>query len=222
MLPIIVGAAVLVTGVATATYKYFSPSSKEKSPPEKPWRFAVWGRPNAGKTTFIYRLRGKPLGHLDKEATSSKKAFCDIPPISVDGKEIKIDEIVDMPVTADRFNDWQKLVETHECIFYIFNLARKNDKDYLTKVKSDLTTTVATLKSLKSAKRLNIIASHVDKSVFAKISPAEVNNVIQDDNEFRHLFELLNGAAGYIYTANLIDKDSFRNLLESIVRDNKS
>ena len=112
------------------------------------------------------------------------------------------------------------MVGTHEHIFYLINIARKTDRNYMTEVRKDLLDTVEALRKIpNSEKRLNIIASHVDECVFIKSDPAEIINVLQADDEFRRLYELMGEFAGYVYTVNFMDTTSFDSLLKSIVSD---
>lgn len=219
MLPFI--AAGLVVGVGVAIYKKFNNSQEslvlvEAIPIGK---FAIWGRPNAGKTTFINRLMCNAVDAQRKEATTARTVYKTIPFVKIAGIDYKIDEIVDMPGTQDRRGDWLALVKSHEHVFYLLNLAR-TDSAYKAEVRKDLFETVSALRaSGKIVKRINIIASHVDESSWKNIKPAEVNNILQNDDNFRKLYETIDDVAGYVYAANLTDAENFQRLIESIVKD---
>jgi GTPase SAR1 family protein len=219
MLPFI--AVGLVAGVGIAIYKKYN-NSQDKAVPVAAvsiGKFAIWGRPNAGKTTFINRLLGKTTDSQRKEATTAKTVYKDIPFIKIAGADYKINEIVDMPGTQDRRGDWLELVKSHEHVFYLLNLAR-TDSPYMSEVRKDLSETVRALRaSGKSIKRINIIASHVDESSWKNINPAEINNILQNDDDFRKLYETIDGVAGYVYAANLTDTENFQRLIESVVKD---
>ena len=223
MLPILFGVAVVTSGLAAATYKYLSRSAVAKPgpPPTSLGRFAVWGRANAGKTTFITRLRGLPISDSEKKiATTTRTIYRDIPLVVIEGRSFQIEEIVDMPGDKYRRDDWIKLVGTHEHIFYLFNIAEKDNREYMAEVRTDLLVTAEALKKLPNfEKHLNIIASHVDESEFQETDPAEINNVVQADDGFRRLYESMDEVAGNVYTVNLIDEVNFKELLKSIVSD---
>lgn len=215
MLPFIAAGAVLFS-LGTAAYRYYNT-------PASPaivslGRFAIWGRPNAGKTTFISGLMGKLGSAKKKEATTSRHLHRDVP-IILDGKKYQIDEIADLPGTADRVQDWLALVASHDHVFYLINLGNE-EPAYLTNVRADLKATKEALKaSSKVNKRLHIIASHLDLSRLKEVDAAQVNNFLQDDDVFRRLYELTDDVKGYVYAANLTDQISFNRLLDSIIRD---
>lgn len=224
MIPFIVGGAVALISAGTYIYKTITSTSVVVTPtPAAPMslgRFAIWGRPNAGKSTFIGRLIGKPIPAGQKQATTTRTIHRNIPTYEVDGKKVRIDEIVDMPGTKDRLEDWRDLVRSHDHVFYIINLARLDELGYQADVRFDLRETVEALKkSSKLVKRLHIISSHVDESRWKSLSAAEVNNVLLNDDEFCKLYESKDGVAGYVYAANLTEASSFQRLIESIVKD---
>lgn len=222
MLPYLIGgAAVLLTSVGAAIYKYYS---EDDSPPPSNTvslkRFAIWGRPNVGKTTFIARLRHQSVITERKEASTSKQVYTSIPPIELDGKSYLINEIVDMPGTKDRLMDWLDLVYTHEQVFYLVNLKLTKDKEYQAAVRHDLNKTVEKLlECQKPKKTLHIIFSHIDKSHLSQIKPEEVNNKIHDDEIAQLFLEQTSEVKCYMYAVNLMDEGSFQQLIHSIVRD---
>jgi small GTP-binding protein len=217
-------AAPLAIVVAKYGYEKYSERNKTHSPPsEKPkslGKFAIWGRPNAGKTTFIRRLLRKSISS-QKEVTTARTTYTSIPIVEVSGRKYQIAEIADMPGNTDRQNDWLKLVACHEHVFYMINLAlASKDAEYRAAVRSDLKATVSALKnSEKSEKRINIIASHIDKTPLKDVDPAEITNRLQSDDEFCHFYESIEGVSGYVYSVNLIEVTSFNRLLESIIKD---
>lgn len=220
MLPFIAVGVAVGAAVAVVYKKYKSsevgPSS---TPPISIGGFAIWGRPNTGKTTFIRQLMGQPVSSAKKESTTAKTVYRTIPVISIDGRDYQIKEIADMPGTKDRKDDWLKLVRSHEHIFYLLNLAR-TESGYMAEVRHDLGATVDALRSSsKPVKRINIIASHVDQSAWKDIDAAQVNNVLQSDDQFCKLYESLDGVAGYVYAADLTDNASFQRLIESVIND---
>jgi GTPase SAR1 family protein len=223
MLPFIVGGGIIfgVVSAGIAVYKKYT-SSEDKSASVQPLsigRFAIWGQPNSGKTTFISRLMGKPIPAGKKEATTTRTNYSNVPVVHVDDCAYRILEIADMPGTKDRLDDWLELVRSHEHIFYLLNLSR-TDSNYMAAVRRHLSSTVEALRaSSKKVKRLNIIASHVDLSAWKDIDAAQVNNVLQSDDEFCKLYESIDGVAGYVYAANLTDEASFKRLIESIIKD---
>lgn len=224
MIPFIVAGVAIAAAAGAAAYKRYSgqrvsaPATSAAPPVPPPvslGRFAIWGRPNAGKSTFISRLLERQYTEV-KQATTFKTVYKDI---SLVRDQYQIEEIADMPGTSDRLPDWLELVASHEHIFYLVNFS-KTDSEYLANVRADLKATVETLKNSTTAKkRLHIIATHVDKSVLKDVDPAEVNNVLMADVSFRRLHETAGGVPGYVYAANLTDKVSFDRLLGSIVGD---
>jgi GTPase Era involved in 16S rRNA processing len=220
MLPFIV--AGIAGAAAYAAYKkYKSPKNKSASvpPPVSIGKFAIWGQPNSGKSTFISQLVGKPTPAGQKEATTSKTVHSNIPVVREGNRDYQISEITDMPGHKDRRGDWLKLVKSHDHVFYLLDLSR-TASDYIASVRYDLSTTVEALKSSpKTVKRLHIIASHVDQSDWKHVDAAQVNNELQRDDQFSMLYELTDGVAGYVYVANLTDEASFKRLIESIIKD---
>lgn len=222
MLPFLIGgAAAILTGVGAAIYKYCWEDEPTESPANVSLkRFAIWGRPDVGKTTFIARLRGRPVDAERKVASTSKYVYQDIPPIPLDGKKYLIDEIVDMPGNKDRLADWLKFVSTHEHVFYLINLARTGDADYTAGVRYDLQETMEVLRSCNKAdKKLHIIVSHIDESHLKNVNPAEVNNALHQDAIVRQFYEQVCEVRSYLYAANLMDQENFQQLIQSIIRD---
>lgn len=220
---IIAGGVVAVVAAGTAVYKYFNSDSdstqSKEEPPVSVGRFAIWGRPNVGKTTFINRLLGGVCNPNQKHATTSKITYKDIPVVEVGNRKFRIEEISDLPGTKDRLNNWIELVKTHDHVFYLIDISRV-DSEYMAAVRADLKATVESLKeSIRRHKRINIIATHIDKSKFKDEDPANVNNVVQREADFCKIYESIEGVAGYVYSVNLINTESYKRLLESIIRD---
>lgn len=216
MLPfIIAGVGVAVGSAAYAAYRYFSEDEKTLG------TFIVWGRPNTGKSTFITGLRcATPSLGAPKEATTARITHEDVKITGLDRGPHKVDAVTDMPGTNDRLPDWLDAVKSVEHVFYLINLARVDDRAYMSSVRTDIKQTVAALKeSKKEKKRLNLIGSHLDKSNWKTKPAADVNNVLQEDENFRELYESMEGFAGYVYAANLTDPVSFKQLLQSIADD---
>jgi ribosomal protein S20 len=213
---VIIPSTVVVVGSgAYALYRYFSEDEKPLG------AFIVWGRPNTGKSTFIAGLRGVPPPHgAPKEATGARITHKDVKITGLDRGPHKVDAVTDMPGTNDRLPVWLDAVKSVEHVFYLINLARVDDREYMSSVRTDIKQTVAALKeSKKEKKRLNLIGSHLDKSNWKAVPAAEVNNFLQEDDQFRELYESMEGFAGYVYAANLTDPVSFKKLLQSIADD---
>ncbi|MBA4722971.1 MAG: 50S ribosome-binding GTPase [Alcanivorax sp.] len=217
-----VGAA--ATAVATGVISLYR--KRKSRPPNEPIElgsFAIWGRQNAGKTTFIKQILNQSIPS-EKVGTMAKEAYEKIPEKQVDGKTFKINRITDMPGSKDRKDDWLKLFSTHDHVFYIINVAFRPDKKskQIAAALSDLEDAAQeALKSENSRKSINIIASHIDKSEWASLERSEINNKLQEDPFFREILEELKrkGVAGYLYSADLTDKSSFDYLIESIIKD---
>lgn len=134
-----------------------------------------------------------------------------------------IDEIVDMPGTGDRLSDWLNLVAEKNHIFYMIDLSRADNQQYIYGVKEDVQATVKALRdSKKTIKKIHIIASHVDESKWKNVDAAHINNELQDDDEIRLLYESIDDVSGYVYSADLTDDVSLKRLLQSIVDDCKN
>src|SRR5690606_8637650 len=142
----------------------------------------------------------------------------------LDGGPFKAEKIVDTPGNMDRLEDWLKQVVDSQHLFYLVDLSRVADRDYAAAVRSDIKATArARRDSSKPVKRINFIASHLDQSKWSGVDAAEVNNLLlQQDDGLRLLYESVDGVAGYVYSANLMDKGSFKRLLQSIVDDCQS
>lgn len=184
--------------------------------------FVVWGRPNSGKTTFISRLCGQDVGLNSKEATTSKKKYKNIKFKVNDGTLFTINEIVDMPGTMDRLDDWLMQVMDNDHVFYLIDLSRLTDRKYISQIEWDVRRTIEALgKSNKECKRINIIATHIDESQFRQFPTENANNILQDNDVIRQIYETTSEykVSGYVYSANLMDKDSFQRLMESVIND---
>lgn len=221
MLPFIV--AGVVVAVAGGIYKYANskkPAGEAKEP-KSLGSFAVWGQPETGKTTFIARLRGiDPTG--EKEQTTSLRRFSRFEVKGLDGGPYEIQELVDMPGSKDRLNDWLDQVASKDQVFYIVNLAKITDDGYRRKVKFDVEKTVEKLSySDVKVKRVNIVGTHLDTSEWKSVDAARVNNLILQDPHMREMRELFGVVAGYVYSANLMDKKSANRLLQDIANDCK-
>lgn len=216
MVPFIL-AGIVIAAAGTAAYKAFA-TTKENIPDKDLGKFAIWGLPNTGKSTFIGHLLRKPSSEV-KEATTARTIYTDIPSITLNARTYRIREIADMPGTQDRLNDWLKMVKSHDHLFYLFDLSRLGDNQYITKTRNHIARTCDMLRLQTTTKRLHIIASHVDQSEFSKIDATQVNNELQNHPDFRRQIEPIGNVAGYVYAANLLDESSFNRLLESIVKD---
>lgn len=218
MIKIIVAAGSAFAALGYAAYKHFKTDDQVSK--NSLGSFVVWGRPNAGKTTFINRLRGAPPASSEKEATTSRKVYSNIQLADLRGGPFMVDEIIDMPGTDDRKQDWIRLVQTKDHVFYIVNLERASERTYAAAVRSDVKVTINALtESDKKDKRIHLIFSHLDKSKWSARNPADVGNLLQDDDDVRQLYESMEAVSGYVYIANLMDKASFAQLLQSIVND---
>lgn len=223
---VIAGAGGLLAAGGVAIYKHvtrrnFQPSA-ENTEGRSLGSFVIWGRPNVGKTTFIARLRGlEPKPAPQKENTSSRTEYPNVTLRGLEGGVFVVTRIVDMPGTDDRFKDWLSLVTTESHVFYMIDLSRLEEVAYISRVKLDVAETVKALgASEKNWKRINIIASHVDKTKWgdSKDDP-QLANLLQSDPEIRALYESLNDVSGYIYSGDLTEKASFQRMLQSIVND---
>eukprot|EP01034_Spumella_vulgaris_P025165 gene25165-31592_t len=192
-----------------AAYKRYKKNAQEEKIKEVEKRknlsrFIVWGRPDTGKTTFVRGLRiGKGMGRK-KEGTTGANVYEDVMITSLEGGPYKVAKVVDIPGTQDRFSDFLSYVKSFEHAFYLVNLAKLKDAHYIARVRSDITKTIEALKA-STSKRLNIIGTHVDESEWKNIQASEVNNVLQEDEIFRALYESTTEVAGYVYVANLTD-----------------
>lgn len=226
----LVGAGVVALASAGyAAYKHYADDEQSDSG-VKPneinlGRFAIWGHADVGKTTFIEQLREKTIS-ADKSQTTARGVIEDIPVKNVNGKKYKIKSIVDMPGVLDRFDDWLEIAIEYENISYLVDLSRwENHEDsvrYVISVEADIERTVEVLSKLKDKKRrLNIVFTHLDKSIWADVETAQVVNTLHKEKNIRKLYELMNNSAvaGYIYAVNLIDNKSFSSLISDIISD---
>lgn len=237
MLPFIIGGIAVAAAITAGTtiYKKFSSDDEQPVMPENEIEslgsFAIWGRPDSGKTTFVYRIQQKDIPK-EKEATSSRREFRDIKPISIRENKFKIDEITDLPGTIDRKRTWVDLVKNKKHVFYLVNLARLSDKKYLSEVKNDLKITTEAISALKTdMKPIHIIGTHIDESDFKNILDADVNNKLQENSEIRAILESIkylgdelknsDGIKGFLYSVNLTELPSFNKLIENIINDIK-
>jgi GTPase SAR1 family protein len=223
MLPIIVAGVVGVAALAGGVYKYTKSkkTAEEVKEPKSLGGFAVWGQPDTGKTTFIARLRGlEPTG--EKEQTTSLRRFGRFELKGVDGGPYEIKELVDMPGSKDRLSDWLEQVSSKDYVFYIVDLSNLDSDDYRRKIKFDVERTVERLAEIDTPKkRVNIIGTHLDKSVWNSVDAARVNNSVLQDARMREIRELFGKVAGYVYSVNLMDKKSSIRLLQDIANDCK-
>lgn len=211
--------AVVVGGVGI--YKYFfskRPAGSQLEPIDL-GDFAVWGQPDAGKTTFIARLRGKEV-NAEKEQTTSMISYGNFELEGVDGGPYVVRELIDMPGSKDRLGDWLTQVESKKQVFYVISLERLADELYRRKVKFDVGKTVEKLKEC-GGKKIKIIGTHLDKSEWKSISTAKVNNVIHEHPYMREVQEQFGIFSGYMYSVNLMDAISSNRLLQDIVNDCK-
>jgi hypothetical protein len=181
--------------------------------------FVIWGRPDSGKTTFITRLLGNEPGEK-KEATDSKTIHKNIELNYLKSGLSIIKEIVDMPGNTDRRYDWLEMVVEKDHAFYLINLVRMSEPEYLTQVRKDIDLTVDELeRSGREHKRINFIATHLDQSQWKDLDPANVNNVLNEDKSIRQFRESRRGVKGCLYSVNLLEKSAFQKLMQDIVND---
>jgi hypothetical protein len=170
-----------------------------------------------------------------KEATTSRTVYTDVRIDGLKGGPYVVKRIVDMPGTNDRQDDWLKDVKELDHAFYLVDLSRVDDPGYWAAVNTHIEATIRSLegsnsesesggssrKSEKASKRLNIIGSHLDMSKWKDVDASQVNNILQEDDCFMLLFDSIRKGkvASYVYAANLTNRDSFKQLLQSIAND---
>lgn len=222
MLPFIIAGAA-VTGLATATVTYYrkrgqNQNQQAENAPIPLGDFAVWGRPDAGKTTFISCLRGnRPSG--EKEQTNSIKRYSKFEITSHDGRLYGVHELCDIPGGEDRLKNWLTEIESRKHIFYIVSLAKLDDSAYLRKVRTEIEHTVKRLNDKTTGKRIHVIGAHLDSSKWKDFEPARVRERILQDDAIREIREHFGEGAGYFYAANLLDPSSATQLIEDIIND---
>lgn len=210
---------VVVGGVKIYTHFFSKRPAASQPEPIDLGAFAVWGQPDAGKTTFIARLRGK-VCNSEKEQTTSMISYGKFELEGVNGGPYVVRELIDMPGSKDRLGDWLAQVESKKQVFYIISLERLSDENYRRKVKFDVGKTVEKLKEC-GGKKIKIIGTHLDKSEWKSISTAKVNNEIHDHPYMREVQEQFGIFSGYMYSVNLMDDISSSRLLQDIVNDCK-
>lgn len=228
----IVAAVAVVSAVSSgvyAAYKYYADDDEPKKEPEDEvvnlGRFAIWGHPDVGKTTFINQLLEKPIT-TKKEQTSGKRIWDNIPIKTVHDKKYKINRITDMPGNDDRFNDWLNLVIESENIFYLVDLSKWctsiNNGEYILKVETDIERTIEVMSELDDKKKkLNIIFTHLDRSKWQDLLSSHVVNELNKEINIRKLYEVMKRGkvAGYVYAANLTSSVSFKKLVDDLISD---
>src|SRR5690606_2344277 len=187
--------------------------------------FAIWGRPDSGKTTFISQLLEKQVSPLGKSASLSNRLYKNVPVKEIDEDRYRISQVADMPGTKDRLADWLDLVAKKDNhVFYLVDLSRIDQKEYFDGAIYDLKKTYeSVVSSAYPKKKIHIVGSHLDKSKWKDEDLARVNNEVIGDSVFRRLYESAGGvdANGYVYVANLTDKNEFNRILRGIIRDIK-
>lgn len=221
MLPLIIGVG--LTGLATAAVTYYRKRGQNQNQqagnaPIPLGDFAVWGRPDAGKTTFISCLRGIPPSG-EKEQTGSIKRYSKFEITSRDGRVYGVSELCDIPGGRDRLENWLTAVESRKHIFYIVSLAKLDDSAYLRNIRTEIEHTVKRLNNETTRKRIHVIGAHLDDSKWKDFEPARVRETILQDDAIREIREHFGEGAGYFYAANLLDRDSATQLIEDILND---
>jgi GTPase involved in cell partitioning and DNA repair len=222
MLPLII-AGVAVTGLATAAATYYrkrgqNQNQQTENTPIPLGDIAVWGRPDAGKTTFISCLRGiHPSG--EKEQTGSIKRYGKFEITSRDGRIYGVPGLCDIPGGPDRLENWLAAVESRKHIFYILSLAKLEDSEYLRNVRTEIEHTVKRLNDKAKDKRIHVIGAHLDNSKWKDFEPARVRETILQDDTIREIREHFGKGAGYFYASNLLDRGSAMQLIEDIIND---
>ena len=187
---------------------------------------AVWGQPDTGKTTFISRLRGNTPGD-EKTQTTSRKMYKNIEGQTSEDFCYRIDELVDIPGSRDRLNDWLKEVGDKSNIFYVVDLSKLNDNAYRSKVNFDIGKTIEKIEADFIAggrgdahiKKVSIIGTHLDKSPWAAVAACDANNVIADSDQMRSIYDAFGEVKGVIYSVNLMDNKSANQLIQDIIND---
>lgn len=215
------GAAALSAGSAAVGYlssKLVKRFVAEENKPKALGAFAIWGQPDSGKTTFIGLLMGRDI-YGKKEQTLSKDVKGRILLTGFFDEDFEIQELVDMPGTKDRLNDWLALVERSDHVFYMINLQRISEKEYLRKVKLDIDKTVKSrsVSNSKIRRKINVVGTHLDQSKWKDLDDS--HNILQQDESLREVMELMGDARGYFYPANLLDKSSSTRLIKCVVND---
>lgn len=213
----IFGGALATLAIPYAKQKWGSNNSKQQA--HSLGIFVVWGRPNSGKTTFINQLLGKEPT-LHKEATDSVKTHPSVTLNYLEGGPYVVEKIIDLPGNKERRDAWLKMVVSIDHAFYLIDLSRLEEQQYIAEVRSDIEATVNAIeKSDKQEKRINFIATHLDESKWKDFDKANVNNAINEDRTIRQFSEYRKGVEGYLYSANLLEQVGFQKLMQDIVND---
>lgn len=235
-IPLIYVAGAAIAAGGAAAYKYYKSKKGERThgsagseAPPKPevslGGFAIWGRPDSGKTTFIGQLLEKKVSPLEKSASLANRLYKNVPVKEIGEDRYRITQVADMPGTKDRLGDWLDLVaEKDNHVFYLVDLSRIDQTGYLSEVMYDLKKTYeSVLNSKYSRKKIHIVGSHLDESKWKNDDAARVNNAVIADSDFRRLYESAGGADanGYVYVANLTDRQEFDRILRGIINDIK-
>jgi hypothetical protein len=215
------GAAALSAGSAAVGYlsnKLVKRFVVKENKPKALGTFAIWGQPDSGKTTFIGLLMGRD-NSSKKEQTLSKDVKGRVLLTGFFDDDFEIQELVDMPGTKDRLNDWLGLVERSDHVFYMINLKRISEKEYLRKVKLDIekTSKSRSVSNSKIRRKINVVGTHLDQSKWKELDDS--HNILQQDESLREVMELMGDARGYFYPANLLDKSSSTRLIKCVVND---
>jgi len=175
---------------------------------------ALWGVPNSGKSTFVKRLLGKAPDEQKIQTTN----ITPYPNLEFDsnGRNYKIEVIYDMPGVVSRKSEWLNHVKKAKNSIYLVNLEKffVPGDEYRREVRQHLKELKEVLGE-SGVENLIVVGTHLDKTTFS--DSVESNNLIQQSREFHAILEVFQSI--WFYSVNLMDGDSCRKLISSIVGD---
>lgn len=209
MIPFIAAGAFLVGSAVTAAVTLLV---KKNGPAKKIKDLVLLGLPSAGKTTFLKRLKSEMISE-DESTTMNEKKTGEFT-FKFNGQKILIKNVTDTPGANRYTHEYEKYKNFNGYIYFFFNVngyLRYLENERITNARLDQIYHV--FKDKIDKNEVYIIGTHID---LLRLKTNEINEAINKKVEDKSYRSVLNN----LYLTNLLDENSFKNLIEELYTEN--